>query len=65
MSQYLTVAELAGQLRRSVSDIYRLTRERRIPSIRLRPRGRILYDPEQVRQALERAQVAELAGTQG
>jgi excisionase family DNA binding protein len=54
MSQYLTVPELALVLRRSLWTIYRDAKSGRIPSHRLNRRGRILFDPDEVRAALAR-----------
>ncbi len=53
MKQYMTSQELARHLRRSVWSIYDLVREGRIPTVRLRPGGNLLFDPEAVEAALQ------------
>jgi excisionase family DNA binding protein len=60
MKTYFTAQDVAGRLRVSVWTIYSLVREGTIPAIRLRPGGKLLFDPEAVEAAI-RSQAAPSA----
>jgi hypothetical protein len=61
MNPYLTASEIAVALRRSVWSIYRDAAAGRIPCRRVNGRGRLLFDPAEVRAALEGNGVSALA----
>jgi DNA-binding transcriptional MerR regulator len=50
--KYLTSDELAFALRRTPDSIRHLAREGLLPAVRLRPHGRLLFDPAEVARAL-------------
>jgi hypothetical protein len=52
MNPYLTASEIASALRRSVWSVYRDAASGRIPCHRVNGRGRLLFDPPEVRAAL-------------
>ena len=52
MNPYLTASEIASALRRSVWSVYRDAASGRIPCRRVNGRGRLLFDPAEVRAAL-------------
>jgi hypothetical protein len=54
MSQFLTAIELASKLRCSVAHVRFLARSGRLPSTRLAPTGKLLFDAVAVEQALQR-----------
>jgi excisionase family DNA binding protein len=56
---YLTTAEVAGLLRRSAADVRALVAEGRLRAVRLRPRGALLFDADEVRRALREARRVE------
>lgn len=51
----LTVPEAAQALRVSPDTVRALVREGRLKAVRVRPRGRLLFDPADVRAALQQA----------
>jgi excisionase family DNA binding protein len=55
MGKHLTTAELASWLRVTPDRIRALVRTGTLPARRLTPRGRLLFDPEQVEKALASA----------
>ena len=55
MGEKLTAAEQAARLRMSRERLYRLVRAGYVPALRLRPRGRLLFDPQEVEAALRGA----------
>ncbi len=63
MGTLLTVNELATALRRSRSSIYKNTRLKRIPCVRVGTRGRLLFDVDEVRAALVRNRTAGQTAT--
>jgi excisionase family DNA binding protein len=52
MPQFLTTSELAERLRCSVEHVRHLARTKRLPSTRLAPTGKLLFDLEAVEAAL-------------
>jgi excisionase family DNA binding protein len=62
MPQYVTVAEVAERLRYSAWYVRDLARSGRLPSVRLSPGGRLLFDPAAVEAALHASGGAAAAG---
>jgi excisionase family DNA binding protein len=58
MEYYVTSSELAKRIRRSVGHVRALARAGVLPSVRLVPGGRWLFDPAAVEAALQQAGVA-------
>jgi len=52
MVRYLQTDEVALALRRTPDSIRQLAREGVLPAVRLRPHGRLLFDPIEVARAL-------------
>jgi excisionase family DNA binding protein len=67
MKRKLTAPEVADLLRLSVEHLYDLVKSGVVPAQRLSPRGKLLFDPDEVQAALRRAgqPERELADTGG
>jgi excisionase family DNA binding protein len=52
MGRFLTVREISEALRRSPDAVYRDVRMGRLPHTRVGPKGRLLFDIDEVRAAL-------------
>jgi excisionase family DNA binding protein len=57
---YLTTREVAELLRRSAADVRALVAEGRLRAVRLRPRGALLFEADEVRRALREARPQEV-----
>jgi hypothetical protein len=55
MTQFLTAPKLVERLRCSVAHVRFLARTGRLPSTRLSPTGKLLFDLEAVEAAMQRA----------
>jgi excisionase family DNA binding protein len=55
MSSYMTTADIAELLRCSTDHVRRLVHDGRLPAKRVRPTGRLLFDPADVERALRDA----------
>jgi excisionase family DNA binding protein len=62
MTRLLTTAEVAERLRCSVWNVRDLVRAGRLPSVRLKPRGRLLFDEDELRQAIRDGHRGERGG---
>ena len=67
MKRKLTAPEVADLLRLSVEHVYDLVKARVVPAQRLHPRGKLLFDSDEVEAALRRTgrPAAELVGAVG
>ena len=67
MKRKLTAPEVADLLRLSVEHIYDLVQQGVLPAQRLHPRGKLLFDPDEVEAALHRTGRAagDLVGAAG
>jgi excisionase family DNA binding protein len=55
MKRQLTAPEVADALRVSVEHLYDLVKRGAVPAYRLNPRGKLLFDPDDVEAALRRS----------
>jgi excisionase family DNA binding protein len=51
----LTTQEMAERLRRSKYQVYQDVKAGRIPAVRIHPKGRLLFNADEVERALHRS----------